>query len=59
MKHDGVETVSLMGFSDAWGDLATTHWSKGGRARQHQGAQRRWGSYARGDASVTGQVLKD
>jgi branched-chain amino acid transport system substrate-binding protein len=56
MKRDGVKTVGFIGFSDAWGDLVynalTT--SAGAAGIQVVANER----YARGDTSVTGQVLK-
>lgn len=56
MKKDGVKTVGYIGFSDAWGDLVYDNLVKAaGPAGIKVVANER---YARGDSSVTGQVLK-
>jgi branched-chain amino acid transport system substrate-binding protein len=56
MKKSGVKTVGYIGFSDAWGDLVYDALSKSapGAGIKVVSNER----YARGDASVTGQVLK-
>lgn len=56
MKKDGVKTVGYVGFSDAWGDLVHDALVKsaGPAGIKVQTNER----FARGDASVTGQVLK-
>jgi branched-chain amino acid transport system substrate-binding protein len=56
MKRDGVKTVGYIGFSDAWGDLVYNALNKAAEPAGIKvlGNER----YARGDASVTGQVLK-
>jgi branched-chain amino acid transport system substrate-binding protein len=56
MKKDGIKTVGYIGFSDAWGDLVYNALMKAAPAAGIKvlGNER----YARGDASVTGQVLK-
>jgi branched-chain amino acid transport system substrate-binding protein len=56
MKRSGAKTVAYIGFSDALGDLAYDSLLK---AAQPAGIQVVANErYARGDASVTGQVLK-
>jgi branched-chain amino acid transport system substrate-binding protein len=56
MKRNGVKSVGYIGFSDAWGDLVYNALMKAAPAAGITvlGNER----YARGDASVTGQVLK-
>ncbi len=56
MKRNGVKTVGYIGFTDAWGDLVYDALNKaaGPAGIKVLGNER----YARGDASVTGQVLK-
>jgi len=56
MKKDGVKNVGYIGFSDAWGDLVYNALMKSAPAAGIKvlGNER----YARGDASVTGQILK-
>jgi branched-chain amino acid transport system substrate-binding protein len=56
MKKQGVKTVAYIGFSDAWGDLVYNALTK---ATEPAGIKILTNErYARGDASVTGQVLK-
>ena len=56
MKKSGVKTVAYIGFSDAWGDLVYEALTK---AADAQGIKVLTNErYARGDSSVTGQVLK-
>jgi branched-chain amino acid transport system substrate-binding protein len=56
MKRNGVKTVGYIGFTDAWGDLVYDALNKAaGPAGIKVVSNER---YARGDASVTGQVLK-
>lgn len=56
MKRNGVKTVGYIGFSDVWGDLVYDALMKAAPAAgiKVMSNQR----YARGDSSVTGQVLK-
>ncbi len=56
MKKSGVKTVGYIGFTDAWGDLVydALQKSAGPAGIQVVSNER----YARGDSSVTGQVLK-
>ncbi|HSW06567.1 ABC transporter substrate-binding protein [Aquabacterium sp.] len=56
MKRNGVKTVGYIGYSDAWGDLVFNALNKAAEPAGIKvlGNER----YARGDASVTGQVLK-
>lgn len=56
MKAQKVKTVGYIGFSDAWGDLVYDALNKAvaGTGIQVVSNER----YARGDSSVTGQVLK-
>jgi branched-chain amino acid transport system substrate-binding protein len=56
MKKNGVKTVAYIGFTDAWGDLVYNALVK---AAEPAGIKILSNErYARGDASVTGQVLK-
>jgi branched-chain amino acid transport system substrate-binding protein len=56
MKRNGVKTVGYIGFSDSWGDLVYGALTK---AAEPAGIKVLTNErYARGDASVTGQVLK-
>ncbi|MGD9943413.1 MAG: ABC transporter substrate-binding protein [Burkholderiaceae bacterium] len=56
MKKSGVKTIGYIGFSDAWGDLVYDSLRK---AVEPAGLKVVTNErYARGDASVTGQVLK-
>ena len=56
MKRNGVKTVGFIGFSDSWGDLVYGALTK---AAEPAGIKVLTNErYARGDASVTGQVLK-
>ncbi len=56
MKAHGVKTVSYIGFSDAWGDLAYDALKK--RAAETGIEVLNDERYSRSDASVTGQILK-
>ncbi len=56
MKTQGVKTVGYIGFSDAWGDLVYDSLTKSAEAAGMKVVTNE--RYARGDASVTGQVLK-
>ena len=56
MKAHGVKTVSYIGFSDAWGDLAYDALKK--RAAESGIEVLNDERYARTDTSVTGQILK-
>jgi branched-chain amino acid transport system substrate-binding protein len=56
MKKSGVKTVGYIGFSDAWGDLVYDALTKSAPAAGIKVVSNE--RYARGDASVTGQVLK-
>lgn len=56
MKKSGVKTVGYIGFSDAWGDLVYDALTKSAPAAGIMVVSNE--RYARGDASVTGQVLK-
>lgn len=56
MKENGVKTVGYIGFTDAWGDLVYNALVK---AAERDGLKVQTNErYARGDQSVTGQVLK-
>jgi branched-chain amino acid transport system substrate-binding protein len=56
MKRNGVKTVGYVGFSDAWGDLVYAALTKAAEPAGIKVVSNE--RYARGDASVTGQVLK-
>lgn len=56
MKKSGVKTVAFIGFSDAWGDLVYDSLTKAAEANGIKVVTNE--RYARGDSSVTGQVLK-
>jgi branched-chain amino acid transport system substrate-binding protein len=56
MKQSGVKTVGYIGFSDAWGDVVYDALQKSAAAAGIQVVSNE--RYARGDSSVTGQVLK-
>ena len=56
MKKSGVKTVGYIGFSDAWGDQVYDALNKSAPAAGLKVVSNE--RYARGDASVTGQVLK-
>ncbi len=56
MKRSGVKTVGYIGFSDAWGDLVYDSLTKAADAAGIKVLTNE--RYARGDTSVTGQVLK-
>ena len=56
MKKSGVKTVGYIGFTDAWGDLVYDALQKSAGAAGIQVVSNE--RYARGDSSVTGQVLK-
>jgi len=56
MKKQGIKTVGYIGFSDAWGDLVYDSLTKAADAAGIKVLTNE--RYARGDASVTGQVLK-
>ncbi|MNP94275.1 3-oxoacyl-[acyl-carrier-protein] reductase FabG [compost metagenome] len=56
MKKSGVKTVGYIGFSDAWGDLVYGALQKSAEPAGIKIVSNE--RYARGDASVTGQVLK-
>ena len=56
MKKSGVKTVGYIGFSDAWGDLVYDSLVPAAKAAGIQVVTNE--RYARGDSSVTGQVLK-
>ncbi|GAB3767304.1 ABC transporter substrate-binding protein [Ramlibacter monticola] len=56
MKKSGVKTVGYIGFSDAWGDLVYDSLVPAAKAAGIQVVTNE--RYARGDTSVTGQVLK-
>ena len=56
MKASGVKTVGYIGFSDAWGDLVYDSLTKAAEAAGIKVLTNE--RYARGDSSVTGQVLK-
>ena len=56
MKKSGVKTVGYIGFSDAWGDLVYDALQKSAEPAGIKVVSNE--RYARGDASVTGQVLK-
>ena len=56
MKKNGIKTVGYIGFSDAWGDLVYDSLTKAAEANGIKVLTNE--RYARGDTSVTGQVLK-
>jgi branched-chain amino acid transport system substrate-binding protein len=56
MKKSGIKTVGYIGFSDAWGDLVYDSLTKAAEANGIKVLTNE--RYARGDTSVTGQVLK-
>lgn len=56
MKKSGVKTVGFIGFSDAWGDLVYDALQKSAEPAGIKVVSNE--RYARGDSSVTGQVLK-
>jgi branched-chain amino acid transport system substrate-binding protein len=56
MKANGVKTVAYIGFSDALGDLAYDSLLKSTEAADIKVVSNE--RYARGDSSVTGQILK-
>ena len=56
MKQNGVKTVAYIGFSDALGDLAYDALTKSAEAAGIKVVSNE--RYARGDSSVTGQILK-
>jgi branched-chain amino acid transport system substrate-binding protein len=56
MKKSGVKTVGYIGFSDAWGDLVYDALKKNAEPQGIKVVSNE--RYARGDSSVTGQVLK-
>jgi branched-chain amino acid transport system substrate-binding protein len=56
MKASGVKTVGYIGFSDAWGDLVYDSLLPAAKAAGIQVVTNE--RFARGDTSVTGQVLK-
>ena len=56
MKKSGIRTVGYIGFSDAWGDLVYDSLTKAAEANGIKVLTNE--RYARGDTSVTGQVLK-
>lgn len=56
MKKSGVKTVGYIGFSDAWGDLVYDSLVPAAKAAGIQVLTNE--RFARGDSSVTGQVLK-
>ena len=56
MKKAGVKSVGYIGFSDAWGDLVYDALNKGAPAAGIKVVSNE--RFARGDSSVTGQILK-